>query len=91
MRQEDFIALEHTLLAIESEYRRGARENDRGRMTRCRRLVIEALEHARWAVRGAKLDAARRAEKEQMIEWMTVWLENPGIFPAWVELRKREQ
>jgi hypothetical protein len=24
-----------------------------------------------------------------MIQWMQVWLENPGVFPVWVEIRKR--
>jgi hypothetical protein len=30
----------------------------------------------------------KKAQKEEMIQWMLVWLENPGIFPAWVKLRK---
>jgi hypothetical protein len=32
---------------------------------------------------------AKRAQKEEMTQWMLVWLENPAIFPAWVEARKR--
>jgi len=24
-----------------------------------------------------------------MAQWMLVWLENPDVFPAWVEARKR--
>ena len=24
-----------------------------------------------------------------MAQWMLVWLENPEVFPAWVEIRKR--
>ena len=23
-----------------------------------------------------------------MVQWMLVWLENPEVFPAWVEARK---
>jgi hypothetical protein len=26
-----------------------------------------------------------------MVDWMLVWLENPGIFESWVGLRKQHQ
>jgi hypothetical protein len=31
----------------------------------------------------------KRAQKDEMVQWMLVWLENPEVFPAWVEIRKR--
>jgi hypothetical protein len=71
VRQEDLAALERTLLALLAEDRRAAR-----------RLVIEARQHAQWAV-------SKHPEKQEMILWMRTWLENPDIFPAWVALRKR--
>lgn len=71
VRQEDLAALERTLLALRAEDR-----------TQARRLVIEAKQHARWAL-------PKHPEKEEMILWMLTWLENPEIFPAWVALRKR--
>jgi len=27
--------------------------------------------------------------KEEMVLWMLTWLENPGVFATWLELRKR--
>jgi hypothetical protein len=24
-----------------------------------------------------------------MVQWMLVWLENPAVFPAWVDARKK--
>jgi uncharacterized protein (DUF305 family) len=32
---------------------------------------------------------AQKEEKEEMAQWMLVWLENPEVFPAWVEARQR--
>ncbi len=32
---------------------------------------------------------ATAADKLEMAEWMLVWLENPEVFPAWVEARKK--
>ncbi len=83
VRQESFADLERTLLALGSEYARP----DRERRMLCRRLVITAKEHARWAARKGSEDIQRN--KEEMVLWMLTWLENPGIFAEWVKLRKR--
>lgn len=46
-----------------------------------RTLIMEAKQHARWALK-------KHPEKEEMILWMLTWLENPGIFPQWLAIRK---
>ncbi len=69
-RQENLHELERTLLALLGEERRAART-----------LIIEAKQHARWALK-------KHPEKEEMILWMLTWLENPGIFPQWLAIRK---
>lgn len=48
-------------------------------------FVLEAKRHAELARRSPNVD---RAVKNEMIEWMRVWLESPGLFPTWVRLRK---
>jgi hypothetical protein len=55
----------------------------------CRRAVIQAKDHARLVSRNQKVDPEKRSQKEEMVEWMLVWLENPAIFETWVALRKR--
>lgn len=85
VRQEDFDQLERTLAALAGEYERAAGVRERTRMIR--RLVITAKEHARFAARRAR-DTAQRHAKEEMAEWMLVWLENPAIYPQWVTLRR---
>jgi len=47
--------------------------------------VLEAKRHAELARRSPNVD---RAVKNEMIEWMRVWLESPGLFATWVRLRK---
>ncbi len=79
--QSSFESLEASLLALLGTY-------NQGETRASRRLVIQAKEHAGWASLRAK-EEARRAEKHEMVEWMRVWLENPAVFPAWVEIRKR--
>ncbi|MBM3814230.1 MAG: hypothetical protein FJW20_21610 [Acidimicrobiia bacterium] len=84
VRQQDFDELERTLVALLQEYLGGAEQTRR----ECRRLVIEAKDHARLAMR--KADEAGRALKEEMVQWMLVWLENPPVFVTWAGLRRRQ-
>jgi hypothetical protein len=81
VRQESFDALEASLLKLLEEYENG----DRSRQVLVRRLVIAAKDHARWAARKEE----KRPEKEEMVLWMTTWLENPPLFRDWIQLRRR--
>jgi|SRR5579883_27932 hypothetical protein len=78
VRQSNFEELEASLVALHDEYLAAGAP----RRQQIRKLVITAKEHARWA-------AARHPEKEEMILWMTTWLENPPLFPGWVRLRRK--
>lgn len=82
VRQDSLAALEGSLLDLGEEYARAREAGDPLRTRACRRLVIQAKDHARWALRRG------HAEKEEMILWMLTWLENPGVFAPWVDLRK---
>ena len=87
--QDDFAALERTLLALGEQYRAAVRAGDRARAAACRRLVILAKDHARLVVRNSKVSPEKRAEKQEMLLWLMTWLENPGVFDAWLRLRKQ--
>jgi len=88
VRQKTFEELERSLLEMEEVYSRASDAGDRARAQQCRNAVIQAKDHARLAARGAKTSPEKKAQKEEMIQWMLVWLENPEIFPTWVKLRK---
>jgi hypothetical protein len=84
VRQESLDALETSLGKLLEEYEQG----DRERRMRVRRAVLAAKDHARWASGPRQKDAGKRAEKQEMVLWMTVWLENPLLFGEWVRLRR---
>lgn len=72
VRQSNLGALELSLLALLTEYEAG----DAAHRQAVRRLVITAKEHARWT------------NKQEHLLWLTTWLENPPLFPAWALLRR---
>jgi hypothetical protein len=83
VRIDSFPALEASLLEMADEYAKGTRSGD------CRRAVIQAKDRARLISRNEKVDPGKRRQKAEMVEWMLVWLENPGIFETWAALRKK--
>src|ERR1700726_4729947 len=39
--------------------------------------------------RNQKVEAPKRAEKEEIANWFRIWLENPDAFFDWLDLRKQ--
>ena len=65
-----------------------AGERDRARY--CRRQVIAAKDRAKFLAVTPRSTPEKRTQKEEMAQWMLVWLENPEVFPAWVDARKKQ-
>jgi hypothetical protein len=89
VRQDSYDDLERTLLALGQIYEHASEQGDRELATRTRREVLTAKEHARLAARSRRASAEVQSLKQEMISWMTVWLEDPSLFPTWLRLRKR--
>jgi hypothetical protein len=82
IRQHTFEELEQSLREMLRVYEEASASGDRELARYCRRQVIAAKDRAKFA-------AKKKPEKTEMAEWMLVWLENPTVFPAWVEARKK--
>jgi hypothetical protein len=89
VRQSSFEDLQTSLLELEREYSKAVAGGDPMRAAACRGVVIRAKDRARLISRNERVDPEKRREKTEMVEWMLVWLENPGIFESWVDLRKK--
>ncbi|MBZ5585324.1 MAG: hypothetical protein LAQ30_24605 [Acidobacteriia bacterium] len=89
VRQHDFQELEESLCGLWRIYAEAMEAGDRERARYCRRQVIAAKDRARFIAANPRTNPEKKAEKEEMAQWMLVWLETPGVFPAWLEARKR--
>lgn len=82
IRQHTFEELEQSLRDMLRVYQEALLAGDRDRARYCRRQVIAAKDRAKFQVK-------KKPGKAEMADWMLVWLENPDVFPAWVEARKK--
>jgi hypothetical protein len=89
IRQHTFQGLEQSLVEMLQTYAEATASGRRERARYCRRQVIGAKDRARFLARSPRISIEKQAQKEEMAQWMLVWLENPEIFPAWVEARKK--
>jgi hypothetical protein len=89
VRQHTFEELEHSLRELQLVYADAMTTGNRERARSCRRQVIAAKDRARFLAGNPRTAPEKQAQKEEMVQWMLVWLENPEVFPAWVDARKR--
>ena len=74
-----------SLLVMAKEYADAA---DAARAEDVRRTVRRAKDRVRLLLRGS-LSPEKRQAKQEILEWMLVWLENPLVFESWIEIRTR--
>ena len=84
VRQHTLDELDFSLVALSGVYEARA---DLHKF--CRGTVIRAKERARWASRNSRVVDDKRQLKAEMAEWMLIWLSDPALFPAWVQLRRQ--
>ena len=88
IRQHTFEELEQSLREMLEVYRAATAAGDRRRARYCRRQVIGAKDRARFLAQNPGTAPEKQEVKREMAQWMLVWLENPEVFPAWVDARK---
>lgn len=89
VRQHTLEELEASLIELWRVYAEALESGDRERARYCRKVVIGAKDRAKFAASSSKTNPDTRVLKQEMAQWMLVWLEDPAMFPAWVEARKR--
>ncbi len=82
----DLAAAEQSLRDFQQEY---SQAGSRQHAADCRRAVLRARSRLESMLRRPSLSPAKRAEKEEILSWVRVWLDSPALFPAWLDLRKR--
>lgn len=64
------------------------RTGDREGLRRVRDTVLKGKRRAQMIAGNQSVNERKRAEKAEMAEWFTVWLNQPEIFADWLALRR---
>lgn len=63
-------------------------ENDREGLRLMREIALKGKNRALMIAKNERVAADKRAEKAEIAEWFTVWLQNPEVFESWIALRQ---
>lgn len=83
VNQSTPVDLARTLLVLAGLYAKA----EPARRQAIRAMVIEAKTHARFAASNRRLHPARLEEKREALLWISTWLDNPPLFPMWLNVR----
>jgi hypothetical protein len=96
--EEEFADLLHFSTLVEAEMcivrldellRKFTAEGERAASERVREVALLGRRRAEMISRNNKVDAQKRAEKEEVAHWFGIWLETAGAFFDWLEVRKQ--
>jgi hypothetical protein len=84
-----FDEAEMCLVRLDELLRKFLVEGERAAAERVREVARLGRRRAEMIARNHKVDALKRAEKEEIAHWFGIWLETPDAFFDWLEVRKQ--
>lgn len=89
LKFSDFKQAAASIKNLDNLRRQLARKKDKVGLRRVEETALKGKQRAQMIARNPKVDEKKRAEKAEIAEWFTVWLQTPEIFQDWLELRRR--
>jgi hypothetical protein len=80
---------EMCIIRLDELFRKFTLEGERAAAERVREVAQLGHRRAEMIARNHKVDATKRAEKEEISHWFAIWLETPDAFFDWLEIRKQ--
>lgn len=87
-----FSDFKQTLVSIrqlENLRRKFLSENDREGLRLVRETALRGKKRAQMIAKNEKVEEKKREEKQEIVEWFTIWLQSPEIFDNWISLRQK--
>ena len=88
LKFSDFKQTLGSIRQLENLRRKFVAENDREGLRLMREVAIKGKHRAQMIAKNEKVAPEKRAEKQEIVEWFTIWLQNPEVFENWITLRQ---
>lgn len=79
---------EESLRKLDELLHRFVAASDKKGVEHCRNVALRGRRRAEMIARNPKVDPVKRSQKKEVALWFRIWLEDPGLFWGWLELRK---
>jgi len=88
LKFSDFAQAAASIKRLENLRRQFKRRKDQEGLRRVRETALKGKQRAQMISRNHAVVELKRAEKAEIAEWFTIWLQQPEIFDDWLELRR---
>lgn len=88
LKFSDFKQTLGSIRQLENLRRKFLSENDREGLRLVRETAIKGKSRAQMIAKNEKVELKKREEKQEIVEWFTIWLQSPEIFENWVVMRQ---
>ena len=80
---------EMCLIRLDELLRKFRAEGQRAASERALEVARLGRRRAEMIARNPRVDAHKREEKQEMVQWFRIWLETPDAFFDWLDVRKQ--
>jgi hypothetical protein len=91
LKFSDFRQTAASIRHLENLRQKFAREKDKEGLRLVRETALKGKSRAAMIAKNPKVDEKKRAEKAEIAQWFTIWLQSPEIFENWIELRRNSK
>jgi hypothetical protein len=91
LKFSDFLQTLISIRKLENLRKKFAQENDKEGLRLVKETAIKGKNRALMISKNPKVVQKNRAEKAEIAEWFTLWLQSPEVFENWVELRQKSK
>ena len=77
------------LMRLDELWRKFRSEGQRAAVERVLEVARLGRRRAEMIARNPRVDAHKRDQKQEILEWFRIWLETPDAFFDWLDLRKQ--
>ncbi|MGI8787342.1 MAG: hypothetical protein ACR2HG_06235 [Pyrinomonadaceae bacterium] len=88
LKFSDFKETLASLRRLENLRKKFVAENDREGLRLMREIALKGKHRAQMISKNQKVAPDKRAEKTEIAEWFTIWLQSPEVFENWIVLRQ---
>jgi len=89
LKFSDFKQTINSLRQLENLRKKFLSENDREGLRLMREIALKGKSRAQMISKNERVAADKRAEKQEIAEWFTIWLQTPEVFENWIILRSK--
>jgi hypothetical protein len=88
LKFSDFQQTLASIRRLENLRKKFVSENDREGLRLVRETAIRGKNRSQMIAKNEKVEKKKREEKQEIVEWFTIWLQSPEIFENWITLRQ---